>query len=1012
MLTLRRIGAGLLVVGILIATVLWLERKPVARIAIDRLFASRGVQARYDVRTIGLRWQRIENLVIGDPRTPDLTARWVEIRINRFTADAVRAGGVRLRGRLTDGRVTLGSVDRLLPKGADTTAFALPDLDVDLHDARMRLDTPYGPIGAKLEGRGNLTNGFAGTLAAVAPGLRANGCAVSRTTAYLRVTIADRAPRITGPVRAASARCKGVTLSGSALALDVTLNPALDHWRGAAAVDVAGGRTESVTLAGLGGRVTFAGTLHDTRGTADLAAASARYGDTRLSKLSLTGTFGTRGGPRGAGSVKIKKVFADPGLLAKVTRTTTNAASGPLAPILTQLVQSTRTAAQSGLAVTMNGEAGGGAVRVSRIVATGANGLILHMAGGQGLSFQAGSSSADARLAVQGGGFPAIDAILTRRADGMTLGLARIAPMTGKGSRLATTTVRFAAKPSGAMLFETTVTLDGPLGDGRVEGLRMPVGLDVAANGDVTLNRACTPLAFERLTIFALTLRPASLHLCPAMGSALLTLRNGRLGGGATASAPRLAGRIGNAPLQLTASQAHFSNGRFSVDRLALRLGDANRLSRLDIGVLDGTISGRDIRGGFVRAAGKIANVPLLVDQAAGDWTLRGGALTLHGRLTVGDEQARFTPLSARGMVLTLADGRIGASATLTEPATGVAVTNVAITHVLRTGAGHATLDVPSLRFGKTFQPEALTPVTIGVVANVVGELSGRGTIDWTPDRITSHGRFETQRMDFAAAFGPVTGLKGAITFDDLLAMTTPPHQRVTIATINPGTLVTDGAVTYRLLPGQRLAIESGAWPFAGGALLLDPTTIEMGEDRERRLTLRVSGLDAAKFIERLQFENLAATGTFDGVVPMFFDANGGRIAGGRLLVRRGGGTIAYVGEVSNAKMNVFAKLAFDALKSIRYNDLSIALDGPLDGEIVSRINFDGVNEAPLSPPKSFIARQFVGLPFVFNIKLTAPFRSLLNTARTVQDPTSLLERTLPEMRGAPVQPPESEKRP
>ena len=146
--------------------------------------------------------------------------------------------------------------------------------------------------------------------------------------------------------------------------------------------------------------------------------------------------------------------------------------------------------------------------------------------------------------------------------------------------------------------------------------------------------------------------------------------------------------------------------------------------------------------------------------------------------------------------------------------------------------------------------------------------------------------------------------------------------------------------------------------------------------------------------------------------MPMYFDANGGRIEGGRLVVRQGGGTLAYVGEISNTAMNVYAKLAFDALKSIRYQNLTIALNGPLDGEIVSQINFNGINEAPLGPPKSFIARQFIGLPFVFNIKVTAPFRSLLNTARTFQDPSLLLQRTIPELRKPPVQTPESETKP
>jgi translocation and assembly module TamB len=183
-----------------------------------------------------------------------------------------------------------------------------------------------------------------------------------------------------------------------------------------------------------------------------------------------------------------------------------------------------------------------------------------------------------------------------------------------------------------------------------------------------------------------------------------------------------------------------------------------------------------------------------------------------------------------------------------------------------------------------------------------------------------------------------------------------------------------------------------------------------MGVTKERRLTFRVEGLDAAKFIQQLEFENLAATGLFDGAMPMIFDDKGGRIVGGKIVARPGGGTLSYVGDVSNAKLNAYAKLAFDALKAIRYNNLAIGMDGALDGEIISTVNFRGVNQAPATEKRGYFARQFSNLPFIFNITIRAPFRGLLNTARTYQDPSSLLSG-LPHNPPA-IQPPESGKRP
>src|SRR3546814_8295065 len=116
--------------------------------------------------------------------------------------------------------------------------------------------------------------------------------------------------------------------------------------------------------------------------------------------------------------------------------------------------------------------------------------------------------------------------------------------------------------------------------------------------------------------------------------------------------------------------------------------------------------------------------------------------------------------------------------------------------------------------------------------------------------------------------------------------------------------------------------------------------------DLPRALTFRSIGWQAADFINALELENISATGTFDGLLPMIFDDKGGRIVGGVLVARqqglpplylrdvaslrigcdteRQGGTLAYVGQVSNAALGLFGILAFDELQSLLYNCLPI----------------------------------------------------------------------------------------
>ena len=123
------------------------------------------------------------------------------------------------------------------------------------------------------------------------------------------------------------------------------------------------------------------------------------------------------------------------------------------------------------------------------------------------------------------------------------------------------------------------------------------------------------------------------------------------------------------------------------------------------------------------------------------------------------------------------------------------------------------------------------------------------------------------------------------------------------------------------------------------------------------------------------------------------------------------------MGELSNEKLGRFAGMAFDALKSIRYDNLAIELDGSLDGEIVSRVIFNGVNKAPVGEKEATgFTKQLTGLPFRFNIRISAPFRSLINSAQSINDPRGLVSDAIARQRAAqpaaPVHPNESEKLP
>ncbi len=1008
----RRAGFGLaaLIAGGL--AIVWLDRRPIAIRFIDRELRARGVPARYRIVAIGPGEQRIADLVLGDPAAPDLVVRSATLYLRYGLRGPVLAGiaadGVRLRGRIERGRLRLGAIDRLLPPPSNAP-FALPDLDVTLADTRMRLETPAGAVGLALAGEGNLASGFAGRLAAVAPGLALGGCIARAPAADVAIRTNRGRPALAGPLRVAALDCRGLRTGPARADIAVAFAGALAGWDGSARIGASDLAARGIALAGLDARLGFAGDAGRTTGRIDASGVVLAAGGARAARASVGGTYEAGRTPAFAGDVGLGGVALGPAATDALGRAARSAAATPAGPLLAALAAAAARAARDADArATLDYR--GGVARVGAAAIDSASGARLRFAGGS-LDY----APATARLRVsgtidsRGGGLPEGRVLLRRSAVGGIEGLASFAPYAAGGARLALAPVAFAASRRGAR-FSTRLTLDGPLAGGRIEGLTAPLAGTFRPDGGFTLDPGCVPIGFGMLAIAGTRFDPAVLRACPTTGASLIA--SGRLG--ARIDRPALGGRAGGTPLSIAADGIDVGAAGFSARGVAVRLGPADRRTRLDLATLDGASGPRGLGGGFAGGAGQIGAVPLLFADAAGRWTLAGAVLALAGRLTLGDAQAaapRFQPLVAEDVALVLRGGVIRATGTLRQPKTRDDIAGVTIAHDLGAGSGEALLSVRGIAFTPLLQPEALTRLTLGLIADVRGTIAGDGIVRWSPAGVTSSGDFTTGGIDLAAAFGPVKGIRGQIHFSDLLALETPPGQTATIAEANPGVAVTDGTVRYRLLAGQRVQVESGHWPFAGGALVLRPTVMDFSRDVDRHLTFAVESLDAARFIEQLALPNIAATGTFDGVMPMIFDARGGRIEGGHLVVRPGGGTLAYVGEIGKARLGVYGKLAFDALKSIRYQHLSIDLDGRLDGELVSRVGFNGVNQQPLTSGTPF-TKTLRKLPFTFNITLRAPFRGLMGSARDFIDPGALVRDSLATRAPAPVQPPSSETSP
>jgi hypothetical protein len=131
-----------------------------------------------------------------------------------------------------------------------------------------------------------------------------------------------------------------------------------------------------------------------------------------------------------------------------------------------------------------------------------------------------------------------------------------------------------------------------------------------------------------------------------------------------------------------------------------------------------------------------------------------------------------------------------------------------------------------------------------------------------------------------------------------------------------------------------------------------------------------IIGLDAATFVAQMELTNLGATGVFDGTVPIVFDKDGnGRIEGGLLLSRAPGGNVAYIGELTYEDLGTMGNYAFEALRSLDYNQMSVGLNGSIAGEIITNFQFDGVQQGA-GTSQNFVTRRLAKLPIRFKINV------------------------------------------
>jgi hypothetical protein len=247
---------------VLAMAAVWLARERIANRIIVGQLEELDLPATYELEKVSATRQVLSNVVIGDPKRPDMTIERVEIEtVPTFglpTIGEVMLVRPRLFGTYKAAKASFGTLDKLIFAQSERPP-GLPDLNLVVVDGGGRLDSDFGTIGIMADGKGNLRNGFAGTLAAVAPVLEGGGCKAGRTTLYGKLASADARLGFSGPLRFAGLACKaqGLAVKDGAVQLDLKAGEAFDAVDGTYALSSNTLGWQGTRLARLGGKGDF-----------------------------------------------------------------------------------------------------------------------------------------------------------------------------------------------------------------------------------------------------------------------------------------------------------------------------------------------------------------------------------------------------------------------------------------------------------------------------------------------------------------------------------------------------------------------------------------------------------------------------------------------------------------------------------------------------------------------------------------------------------------------------------
>lgn len=313
--------------------------------------------------------------------------------------------------------------------------------------------------------------------------------------------------------------------------------------------------------------------------------------------------------------------------------------------------------------------------------------------------------------------------------------------------------------------------------------------------------------------------------------------------------------------------------------------------------------------------------------------------------------------------------------------------------HQVITGKGEAIFDSGLLTLSYYLQPDKLIPALQGVVSGATGTTEGRALLEWTPADVQSSATVNFDDVSFrgpGVAVSRTEGVTGKMVFSSLTPVSTSGEQTIAIRKIDMDALKLENGNVRFILPGDNtLKIIDAEFPWFDGTIGAYESELSIAGGKSQT-TLQIDNVDLAGLLAYPNVQGLSGEGKIEGVLPISFEGGRARIVNG-VLSAKGGGVIRYQNKNAEPAFQASeqAKLAYDILREVRFENLSVVIDGPLDGTLKFKIIFDGKGELPINTRGG---AKTVLSPVIFRLTIDVPLLQLLEGAKAVANPLQFLK--------------------